>query len=278
MSCCAALGDLDDLLAYKTFKTVKVRHRWLGGVYYGTMVAILLYTGLYAVWLKEGYVKEIDFYGAVRSTIHEPAAKTMLPDSPYCNASASPIGSFASRLPCVFPDMMSGLYAKVTSGDDGALMVGTRVSMTHEERNESCGAYDYTCDPWITAVPKTSTYIGGLENSTIVIQNAVSKATQELYSGSADKLQIIDSFDADRPVATVHSTNTGRSFQVLRQPYGDQFTVAQLLDVVGIDLDAVFSDPTAGGANASVRLPFHMPLRRADRMRHLSFFIPSQHG
>jgi hypothetical protein len=35
--------------------------------------------------------------------------------------------------------------------------------------------------------------------------------------------------------------------------YGDQFTVAQLVWAAGLDLDEIYSDPTAGGKNASVR-------------------------
>jgi len=81
----------------------------------------------------------------------------------------------------------------------------------------------------------------------------VSRATQRLYSGSEDKVQIIDSFDPNRPVATVHGTQTGRSFSVQSLPIGDVFTVAQLLDVAGIDPDAIFPDPNGGAGNASVR-------------------------
>ena len=36
--------DCDDLCAYKTFKTVSVRHKWLGMIYYSTMILILIYT------------------------------------------------------------------------------------------------------------------------------------------------------------------------------------------------------------------------------------------
>ena len=34
--------DLDDVLAYSTVKTVKVRHRWLGGIYYTSIILILI--------------------------------------------------------------------------------------------------------------------------------------------------------------------------------------------------------------------------------------------
>ena len=51
--------NLDDLLSYKTFKTVTVRSRWLGLIYYGTMLAIVLWTGIGVVYAQEGYVRAI---------------------------------------------------------------------------------------------------------------------------------------------------------------------------------------------------------------------------
>jgi hypothetical protein len=92
--------------------------------------------------------------------------------------------------------------------------------------------------------------MGGFENSTIVIQNAVSNATQQAYGGSQDL--IVDSFITTRPAATMTGP-TGLSFQVLPMAYGDQFTVGQLAWVAGLELDAIFNDPTTGGADASLR-------------------------
>lgn len=249
-SCCKDL-DLDDLFAYKTYKTVRVRHRTLGLVYYITMIFIFMYTGLYTVWYQEGYVQSIAFVGSVRSTAQQPAV--IYPTDPYClpqGSNQTPTGTFAPVLPCLFPDYSSGLYAQVTSGQDGALMVGSRVSITQQERDLSCANLDYTCNNFKTTVPKQSFYMGGFENSTIVIQNAVSNATQQAYGGSQDL--IVDSFITTRPAATMTGP-TGLSFQVLPMAYGDQFTVGQLAWVAGLELDAIFNDPTTGGADASLR-------------------------
>ncbi|KOO27448.1 p2x receptor [Chrysochromulina tobinii] len=221
-SCCKDL-DLDDLFAYKTYKTVRVRHRTLGLVYYITMIFIFMYTGLYTVWYQEGYVQSIAFVGSVRSTAQQPAV--------------------------IYPTDPSGLYAQVTSGQDGALMVGSRVSITQQERDLSCANLDYTCNNFKTTVPKQSFYMGGSENSTIVIQNAVSNATQQAYGGSQDL--IVDSFITTRPR---HDDGSDRpQLPVLPMAYGDQFTVGQLAWVAGLELDAIFNDPTTGGADASLR-------------------------
>jgi len=115
-------------------------------------------------------------------------------------------------LPCLYPDLASGLYSKVTSGEQGALMVGTRFSFTSEERDPTCANLDYSCYNFRQRTAKQSFYVGGIENSTILIQNAVSKATQQLYGGN--KTLIIDSFDTRRPAAWMTGTNTGNRFQV----------------------------------------------------------------
>ena len=211
MSSCCNNIDVDELFAYTTFKKVVVRHRSLGYVYYFSALAIFLYTGLYTIWLKEGYVTQIPFIGAVRSTVYQP--KTITTSLNYCaTADAPPTGSFASVLPCLYPDLASGLYSKVTSGEQGALMVGTRFSFTSEERDPTCANLDYSCYNFQQKTAKQSFYVGGIENSTILIQNAVSKATQQLYGGN--KTLIIDSFDTTRPAAWMTGTNTGNRFQV----------------------------------------------------------------
>ena len=143
LSCCKDV-DLDELFAYKTYKTVRVRHRTLGLVYYITMIFIFMYTGLYTVWYQEGYVQSIAFVGSVRSTAKEPAV--IYPTDPYClpqgSAVSNATGSGAPVLPGLYPDYSSGLYAQVTSGQDGALMVGSRVSITQQERDLSCANLD----------------------------------------------------------------------------------------------------------------------------------------
>ena len=218
--------DLDDLLAYKTVKTISVRHRWLGGIYYGMMLAILGWT-TYSVLAPPGqYKKTIAVYGAVRASVREPQPPAGFPPlgaMHYCAPPSSPpTGEFSPTLPCTYPDMCasiaqprcsvagvhtatppprpppvralhpplhraplsgpcsapprrhclrraSGELSRVTPGDDGALLVGTRLSTTHQVRNPACNAghaaqRDYTCPPWNDAAAgKESVYVAGLE-------------------------------------------------------------------------------------------------------------------
>ncbi len=47
--------DLDDLFAYTTGKRVVIRHRWIGGLYYLTILGIVGYVIGYELILKRGY-------------------------------------------------------------------------------------------------------------------------------------------------------------------------------------------------------------------------------
>ena len=248
--------DLDDLLAYKTVKTVTVRHRWLGGIYYVSMLAIIVYTIVWNVVIKRGYEVQIPVAGAVRSSIKAPN-KTAFPNAtelPYCAPkSAHPApGQYAPTLPCVYPDMESGSLSVVTPGDDGALLVGTRLSTTMQFR-DSCAPTDFVCDPWKNHSAKQSFYVAAVENCTLVVQHAVSRAVQHQYAGAGDPSDyIFDSFRKDRPPAKIlgpkiwnnrsKSFEDGRMLYVEPQPYGDQMTIADLLWVAGVDLNVEYPD------------------------------------
>ena len=49
-------ADLDDWLAYSTLKVVVVRDRYLGLLKYLLMLLILVYIGIFAIWLDHGYM------------------------------------------------------------------------------------------------------------------------------------------------------------------------------------------------------------------------------
>ena len=220
MPCCNGV-DWDDALAYKTVKTVKVRHRWLGCIYYTSMIAIVVYTVVNTLVIKEGYVRQISVLGAIRSTVHAPNYSLHAPSwesAPYCMRPphTEPTGKYSPILPCIFPDVQSGMFSKSTP--TGELLIGTRVSTTVKEPSTSCNFSDFMCDPWITSREKESKYVGAIENCTVLIQNSVrhthryfllpslshfmfkscqvSKATQSEYGG-----KIMDSFVPSRPIA-----------------------------------------------------------------------------
>eukprot|EP00966_Prymnesium_polylepis_P115074 2659729-Prymnesium_polylepis.1 len=51
--------DADNVFAYTTTKLIRVRHRWLGVVYYSLLVAIFGYTVGYQIMWKKEYIKQV---------------------------------------------------------------------------------------------------------------------------------------------------------------------------------------------------------------------------
>ena len=80
--------DWDDLLAYTAPKTVSVRHKWVGIVYYVTLIAIVGYVVGYEIIMKKGYTKFDMLAGSVRATL-QPAALSAL--APIARAGAAPL-------------------------------------------------------------------------------------------------------------------------------------------------------------------------------------------
>ena len=69
--------DLDDWLAYTTERQVVIRHRWVGAVYYVTLLAILGYVFGYEVIMNKGYAHFQRLSGTVRATVQ--AAEELRP-------------------------------------------------------------------------------------------------------------------------------------------------------------------------------------------------------
>ena len=268
--------NLDDLLSYKTFKTVTVRSRWLGLIYYGTILAIVLWTGIGVVYAQEGYVRAIStgatgkssislvpIAGAVRASVIPkkgplPAVSTL----DYCDPTIV-TGEYSPKLPCVYPDFSS--LSKTTPGGDGALFISTRMSQTIQQRNESCGfPSEYPCQAWSEDIkPKESFYVGALEESTVKIWHAVSKSLQREYAYWDSNFYIMDSFALWRPPATMYGDmkwskhkgySPGSVITVTNSGDGDVISVKDLLMAAGLDdIDDPMPDPSAPGSNTSTR-------------------------
>ena len=153
------------------------------------------------------YEKGNPLAGAVRATIQAPPSPVSVDDLAYCsqakpNASAPPP---LMRYPCTFPDMESGTLAHLTPGNEGALMVGTRISIIDQTHDDACVAGDYSCRPWLPPVEKstegverTTKFVGDIEGATLMLQHSVSREDRQTIGL---KNSLIDSFNPNRPVA-----------------------------------------------------------------------------
>jgi len=244
--------DLDDVFAYQTAKTVSVRHKWLGIIYYSTIIAIVGYTIGYKVLYMKGYEMEIELAGAVRASVQQPSVLPPVADLPYCSQSHGSLPYGVPTLPCVYPDLSDGALSRLTPGEEGSLLVGTRVSKTLQTFNHNCTASNYSCAPWEDAGPKESFYLGGLEACTIMVQHLVSQATTQTFHSA-----VIDSFSPSRPVAQLKGPLGQvplRERSVTKGPSGDIFNISDLLWVAGADADEPVANPSgASPANGSLR-------------------------
>uniref|UniRef100_A0A7S0LEJ1 Uncharacterized protein n=1 Tax=Coccolithus braarudii TaxID=221442 RepID=A0A7S0LEJ1_9EUKA len=242
MSWCSDNADWDDLLAYTTEKRVVVRHRWLGLVYYFSILAIVIYTIVGTIILQKGYAVNLPIKGgAVRSTVRARHDEIEWSSS-FCDPAVKS-GEFNATLPCVYPDYKANVLAKTTTGvSNGGLLVGTRVSVTRQELNTTLHGSVY--EGWQDAPngTKMSFYVTGAEDSTIMIQHSVSLETQRKFGGSTlmgNNALIVDTSNSDRPVARITNEQNTRGADVttFSQANGDIVKMSDVLHVAGVRLD-----------------------------------------
>ena len=191
----------------------------------------------------------------MRATVREGPARSEA-ELPYC----------ANRwnISCVSRDL--GLISLVQPNE--GLLVPTRIKLSTQHLNASCGLHRYGCTPWVPSGDTADVYVGNVEAATVMVQHAVSRAGATARYGSA----IVGSFAPDRPVPTLSgSTSTitvskwcgCEEVDLPNQPapagatcaalnctdVGDLFSVDDLLGVIGVSL----SDPAAKSVLQTLR-------------------------
>ena len=87
--------DPDDWLAYTTQREGRIRHRWVGAVYYLTLAAILCYVFGYEIIANQGYAHFQKLSGTVHynekevASIHTPTRALPLATTRVAAANAS---------------------------------------------------------------------------------------------------------------------------------------------------------------------------------------------
>ncbi|KAL7746398.1 hypothetical protein RI367_008241 [Sorochytrium milnesiophthora] len=152
--------DWDDLLAYNTLKTVRVRDRRLGLLYYSLILAIIVYV-IYNIIVRQLFLtKEPITGGSVRSTVQLP--QTFKTPS-YC--------------PVPYPCLYLSPTQLVPVQEDGTVFVTSRVTIT----NATSVAADCNvstpsrpeCIPQFPTTNSATYYAAGIEDYSIMLEHTV---------------------------------------------------------------------------------------------------------
>ena len=238
--------DWDDVLAYTTERKVRIRHKWVGGLYYLTALAIASYTCIYQVWLLRGYLMDVPITGSLHASV-EPAGSTApVARLAYCTQSGAHADQ--QQLPCA---SFEPLFELVQTAGIGVL-VGTRISSTVQLRNESCVRFEYGCNEWLPSTKPMDEYIGDIDSALITVQHSA-EAMRAIDSESG--LQLVDTFTSPSARhATLEGVGAPPSGLAVRyEDHGDVLTLAQLMRAAGIDLDGAAAAPTNSSDEESTR-------------------------
>lgn len=228
------MADWDDVLAYTTERKTRIRHKWLGALYYATMLAILVYTVVWQVVLLRGYLLLEPIGGSVGASVE--AGGTFAPVSSLAYCAQSGQRTDLLQRPCT---SFEPLTESVPTADVG-LLVATRLSSVVQLRNASCARFEYGCDEWPTSpVLPTDEYIGDIESALVTIQHSVEPSGASPAGGQA-QLPLVDTFTspAQRTASIVGFGTPPGGWPVTALAHGDVLTVKELMAAAGVDLDA----------------------------------------
>ena len=131
--------DLDDVLAYKTSKTVRIRDRRLGFAKLMITIAIFVYVVIFEAIIRQGYLKREVPQGAVMTNLRRHSSAPYLSD--YCSSTTDPVQG-EDKLPCEWLDEIDTLYPP---GEElGSLFITTRISYANRSHEVGCDHLIYT--------------------------------------------------------------------------------------------------------------------------------------
>lgn len=162
-----SVGDLDDVFAYKSVRTVRIRDRRLGLVFYAIQLAIFAYVIAYQIVLRQQYMKEYDVIASARMQLLRPSFNYRWPGgvAPYCNTANGtgfPYTTYIFPTPGYYQYTMNGIlaaqgtcaYLDANSSvpdplEKDAIFLATRTTLTTQIASPSeCNASQYTYCDW----------------------------------------------------------------------------------------------------------------------------------
>ncbi|CAG8569830.1 4516_t:CDS:10 [Rhizophagus irregularis] len=222
------------LRKYETFKIVKVKDRRLGILYRVFQVAILAYI-LFTIFNDESYLKkEPPIPGAIRITLQAPNTFT---NQPYCTG---------GDLPCVYwganeiqyPSDGAGFAFFTTRATVTSYPPGTCNFLTASSPNDPC-VFNPITNPSNVIVPKS--YIGDIESHTVMIEHSIRGKVNSISLRNG----VMDGVLKDSNGNTIKRISNATRTLTDPKANGDIFTVKELLDAAGVDLDGPSFAPGA---------------------------------
>ena len=80
--------DIDEVFAYPTTQFARIRDARLGLFKYILTFGIILYVGIYQLWMNGGYLAESTVTGTTRFTLQQPTKNACSPDDVGCTFAA----------------------------------------------------------------------------------------------------------------------------------------------------------------------------------------------
>ena len=110
----------------------------------------------------------MDLSGSLRATCKAPEQLAQVDTLPYCSQAKLPPGPVPTvRLPCMSIDDEA-----TTRVSTMGVLIGTRLSMIHQDVNPNCGELEYGCSRWIDT-RRVDAFVGDVESHTVLVQHAV---------------------------------------------------------------------------------------------------------
>ena len=137
--------DWDDVLAYTTNKTVTIRHRWLGLLYYILLFLVVGYIFGVQIIYQARYNKMMDVNGIFQANVLGPKPNKLKPiaNLTYCNRRY--VDNYTYN--CTFPDLGTGILSKTQTGVEASLLIGLRLSTVQQHHDSHC-TDQYRCPRW----------------------------------------------------------------------------------------------------------------------------------
>ncbi|KAJ9467792.1 P2X receptor A [Diplonema papillatum] len=245
--------DLDDLLAFPTYRTVRIRDRRLGIANILIQLAIFGYVIIYELIIEQGYLLKDEPQGAIATTIRRSTeySKTL---PTYCGDGGD--APDQGKLQCLWIDETDVLYP---AGEEYSLFISTRISVFSEDVTQACQLPVYTqtvvgaandieligTDNSVCAKPEPFStlndrfsrnyLVGDVERFTLQCSHAVyGPETQSVHHSSDLSFAEMEIPDEDSIEFVPRNVGSLDDNGYIGLDSGDVFTVAVLMRAAGI--------------------------------------------